>query len=96
MQNFVKKKNAPRLIGNDNVKDITNSTTCWDDILILINAISLLHDRSMSISLLSYINLTYHPSGYKKYFEIVVIKLLYRKIFDKNLIDFKGTITFTT
>ena len=64
--------------------------------LILINAISLLHDRSMSISLLSYINLTYHPSGYKKYFEIVVIKLLYRKIFDKNLIDSKGTITFTT
>ena len=86
MQNFVKKKNAPRLIGNDNAKDITNSTTCWDDILILINA----------ISLLSYINLTYHPSGYKKYFEIVVIKLLYRKIFDKNLIDSKGTITFTT
>ena len=64
--------------------------------LILINAISLLHDLSTSISLLSYINLTYHPSGYKKYFEIVVIKLLYRKIFDKNLIDSKGTITFTT
>ena len=28
LQNFVKKKNAPRLIGNDNAKDITNSTTC--------------------------------------------------------------------